>query len=378
MNLLDEPASPDDSEPIRAARAWLAGGAAPGALDEGAAGALIAALVAHGDAERLGALAARPEKALAKQARRGLHLLRSRGVAAEIPRPAAQPKVAQAPEAEVPSLASVAIRDGERVIWYVRPYLEGGMEVCQAQLTERDGMVTFQIGNPSRRQWREAEQQITADPLLAIARIPSSYARWLIEEGWQRGVDAGRTPPREYAEARHQLDRPIAPPRHPALDAVEGILASGSRDRVLDLPETRSWIPDEEVAKKAYLELEQLLVSQLMVDERQRREQALAIVRRAAAEALAGPWRARLSRRLLDTAHIIACLPRRETAKGPPRDPLADAALCVAAAAEVADRTLPEGAAAVARGLFERMLPPDEPDDADLPPATAGGLIISP
>src|SRR5438132_859337 len=53
-----------------AARAFAGGGPLPGALPDEVAEALIETLVSRGSADRLGELAAMPDKALAKRARR--------------------------------------------------------------------------------------------------------------------------------------------------------------------------------------------------------------------------------------------------------------------------------------------------------------------
>ncbi len=354
-----------------AARAFRDGGGLPGPLPDEVADALVEALAERGDAARLSELAASADKALAKRARRGLHKLRARGVKAEIPLSGTLRPAVVTEEDVVESLASAVIRDGERLLWYVRP-AEGGLEVCQAHLHERDGLTKFEVALPTRREWRQAEQEILADQLLMVGRIESAHARWLLEEAYQAALDAGRAPPRRYAEVRHLLPRAEAPAEHPAL-ALAGEPPSSGLERVLELPETSTWIPDEDVARSAYLEVEQVATSQIVVDEQQRREQVRAVLLRRAAEALAGPWRARLARRLLETAYLIA----RRAKRGPyGRDVAADAALCVAAARNAADAALPVEQSVVGRGLFERLIPKELAPAAARPPG--GGLIVTP
>src|SRR5438132_863570 len=81
--------------------------------------------------------------------------------------------------------------------------------VYQARMTETDGLTAFDLARPSRREWREAEQEIIADAMLAVTRVPAAWARWLLEEAHRRALAAGRTPPRRYAEVRHLLERPL-------------------------------------------------------------------------------------------------------------------------------------------------------------------------
>lgn len=369
----DAPAGDNEPAPVALARAWLAGGPLPGALPDEVAGALCDALARRGDGDRLGELARAGDKALAKRARRGLHLLRARGVAAEIPSVEKARPVAVEPEEEAPALTSASIRDGERLLWYLRPHDTGGVEVLQARVTETEGLTRFEVGVLPRRQWREVEQELAGDAVLLPVREPRPWVRWLIEEAHQRALDAGRVPPRRYAEVKHLIERPEAPAEHPARALTAGIAVERSSAEVLSLPEARTWIPDERLARKAFQEIEQLSQSPIVLDERQRKEQVRDILRRVAGEALAGPWRARLERRLLDTAHHLVSA--STAAHRATRDYLADAALCVKAAAEVADAARGVDEIALVHRLFELLIPKDAEPAAESP---TGNLIITP
>lgn len=362
---------------MAAARAFLEGGALPSQLGEAAGEALVFALTARGDADKLSALAASHDKATAKRARRGLHLLRARGVQAEVPRaPAPSRAAAVSVEEEPPSIASTPIRDGERLIWYARVGSDGGVEVHQARMTEEEGLTRYEVGVLTRREWREACEEVLADALIAAARVPQPWARWLIEEAHRRALEAGRSPPRRYAEVRHLLEKTAAPERHPARERLGGRAASGSTARVLALPEATTWIPDETHARRAYAEIEKLAQSALVLEPRQRAEQIRELLGHACAEALAGPWRARLARRLDDLAFHLTCRgssPHADRA----RDFAADAALAAAAAVEVADTARGPAEQPVALGLFEKLIPA-EPAPPEPSRAPGGGLIVTP
>src|SRR5438034_350566 len=75
-------------------------------------------------------------------------------------------------------------------------------------------------GARTRRQWRDLEKAIIADTKLPVARVPRSWARWLVEEAARRTQEAGRNPPREFAEVRHTMEAPREPQPHPALAAL--------------------------------------------------------------------------------------------------------------------------------------------------------------
>ena len=369
---------------MRCARVFLDGGTAPIKLSETVAEALIDALVRRREAGRLALLAAGVDKALAKRARRGLHLLRARGVAAEIPVKAGGSAVKfSSPEFDLPSLVSAVLRDGDRVIWCLLPNDgDGGFWVYQAFVTETEGLTNFEIGTPMRRKWREAEQELMLDRNLSIVRIPQNYACGLIEEAFQSSLAMGLSPPREYAEVRHKLPKVVPSERHPALDrAPELRFTDAELLHVLDLPEARSWIPDEKIAREVYVELEQLGGSQLFIDERQRLQQAGELVRKACDRALAGTWRTRMVRRLLDTALVISLLPSRnahEAHHDRQRDHERDAALCVAASKQLEHLATSSDEAVVARALFARLLPKEALSDEPADLSRSGELIITP
>lgn len=394
---IDLLAPPADGEPeeYQALRRFLDGGAGlPAYLDEPAIEAVVEALIGRGEAERLGQLTASKDKAIAKAARRGIHKLRTRGVHVEVARPAAAASARPAAEAEpeTPSLITAPLRDGESLVWYTFTTPSGRVQICQASLNERAGsehagLARFEVYRASRKQWRGIERSIETESKLPVTRVPTPYARWLIEEAYQATLASGRTPPREYAEARAMLEPAVPVDRHPGLDvsSEEEVRAIGDPERALELPEARSWIPDEDSLRELLRELDQLGESKLVLDERQQAERRDQAVRQAAARALQAGLRARLSRRLLDTAYFIT----RASLDGPKgaRDYAADAALAVAGALHMEDPSIAPEDNRIARRLFARIAeqlrrPPAESAEASEPgqgnPGEGGGLLITP
>jgi hypothetical protein len=375
------PATPDEPEELRDLRRFLDGeGPLPSLLDDEGAEALVDALVRKGDAERIGQLSAHKNKALAKQARRGVHLLRTRGVKAEVAPPvaAAAPARAAEPEEEVASLMTAPLRDGEYGIWYTWTTPSGWVQICQVTATEKNGIERFQRFRASRKQWRASEKSIQTESKLPVVRIPTAYARWLVEEAYQRSLAVGRSA-REYAEARPMLAPPVPVERHPGFDvsSEEAVRAVQDPERVLDLPEAESWIPDEDSLREAMRELREAEASPLVLDERQQLERQHDVIRKVASAALEAGLRKRLSRRLLDLAYFLtrAAL---EGQKGA-RDYGADATLAVAGALHMEDPSIAAADNRIARRLYARVL--DRlPRPAPKPPGDepGGGLLVTP
>lgn len=379
-------AAPDaaDSDAIRAARNYLDGGDVPANLPADVAEALVLALVQRGDGERLGPLGNAKDKALAKHARRGVHLLRTRGLKAEVPPPVPKQFVSHEPREPVASLVSAPVRDGEMLVWFVHEETPDSahLDLFQASVAEAEGLRTFEVYRSTRRQWRNLEQTIEREAQLPVAQVPASYARWLLEEAYRRALDLGRTPARSYAEIRQTLPELVAPAEHPAHGAIpaEAVAAqreAGRPQRVIDVAETRTWIPDEDTSIKAITELREVVESPLVLDDRQRKERVSEVLDRFAAEAMRGPWRSRLVRRLLDLAYFLA----QRAAQGSVedgRDLVAEGALCLYAAESVTrDEDSPVG-----RAIFGRLAPPPRREtieaEAHVEEERAGGLILPP
>ncbi len=325
----------------------------PSAIDAAAGEALVALLVERGDAVRLARLGDGSDKALAKRARKALHLLRTRGVAAPVsPKREFRPHGPYAPSEEL-SLASMIDGRGERIVWLVRA-VDKGFDVFEAQLSDTRGILGFTTANAPRKDWRAHAARVVADERMAVARVSERHARQLIEAGYRTTLAAGRVPPEEFARARLGMGHYEPEERHPALDVAPPLPIAEARHRLASLhalPELRTWIPPEESLPALDLEIGNIVTSKLIVDPAQRREQLAAAVEKVATAALTPAFRALLGARLYETALLLAA-----------RDKTDEARLCTTAAA----LTLDEGVAAADNPfvirLFDKVVKaPDEP-----------------
>jgi len=346
----------DASELPEAARAFVDGDVdlLPSAIDANAGEALVAILVERGDAARLQRLGDSSDKALAKRARKALHLLRTRGVAAPKPEKREfRPHGPYAPAEEL-SLASMIDGRGERVVWLVRS-ADKGLDVFEAQLSDTRGILGFTTANAPRKDWRAHATRVVGDARMAVGRVSERHARQLIEEGYQRTLAAGRVPPEEFARARLGLGHYEPEERHPALDAAPPLPVAEVRGQLAGLhalPEVRTWIPPEDSLPALDLEIGNIVTSKLIVDPAQRREQLAAAVDKIATAALTPDYRKLLAARLYETALLLIA-----------RGNTDDARLCTTAAALTLDESVAASDNPFVVRLFDKVVkaPAEEP-----------------
>jgi hypothetical protein len=298
-----------DPELPEAARAFAEGDVAllPSVLSPAEGDALIELLRSRGDVARLARLGEGHDKALAKKARRALHLLRARGVTAPPEKREFRPATHGPYAVEELSLASAIDGRGERIVWLARPG-QDGIDIFEAQLSEARGIVGFTSANAPRKEWRRHTERVVADERLAVGRISEQHARALIEAGYQRTLTAGRTVPEEFARARLSLGHFEPEAHHPALDVAPPLPLDEARARLPslhELPEIRLWIPPEDLLPELDLAIGNIVTSKLVLDPVQRREQLADAIDKLADSALTPEYRALLAERLRETAYLL-------------------------------------------------------------------------
>lgn len=360
-----------------AARAFLDDDAdlLPAALTAAEGARLVETLRARGDAARLTRLGDASDKALAKLARKALHVLRTQGVTAPAPvkrefRPSTHGPYAPAPS-EDQSMASIIDGHGERVVWLVRK-ADDGYDVFEAQLSEARGIIGFTVANAPRKEWRQHAARVIGDGRLGVARISERHARTLVEAGYRQTLAANRAVPESFARARLSLGHYEPEPRHPALDVAPPLPLDEARHRLgslHELPEIRMWIPPQEALPELDLQIGAIVTSKLVLDPKQRRQQMYESVARVADERMTVEWRMRFAERLQESALLLVA-----------RGKLDEARLAMTAALLTLDASVPAAENPFVARLFEKVIRAPESTEEPEPPhsTTAGSLILKP
>jgi hypothetical protein len=339
------------------------------------AAAVARAAIGGGRADLLAALAVHGDRGVAKEARRGLHVLKTRGVA--VPEPS-RPSAAPPPRVEeppLPAFASAIDGRGERAVWIPRNVPGRGIEVGQAVISDVAGLLELQIGVLGRKEYRAFVKGLfDRGGAMALAELERERAKALVAAARARN-DAKATRVPDGADRWLSALGPATPlpdpaDRFPPLDPESERAAIAESAKLHELPPLRSWLADETLLRELAARLDEISVSPLYVDERQRADGVADAIARAVDRVLEGERRELLAARLFDVADHLSRSGDEPSARS---------------AAAVA-RTIHGGAAPgdvpFVRGLVEKAFPPAttaEPTAPAVPaPASPGGLIVAP
>ncbi len=271
------------------------------------AAAVMRAACGAGRLDLLAALAARPEKEVAKEAKRQLHLLKVRGVAVpELARPAAAappPAPAEPPPA---AYASTLDGLGERAVWLPRNVPGRGVEVAQAVISDERGLLELQVGVLGRKEWRTfVKGLLERGATMGVAELPREQAHALIAAARAQNGAAGTKVPDGADQWLGQLGPApaLAPPEAglPALGEAEEAEALAGSAALFQLPLLKGWLAEEAYLREVARRLDAAGPAAGPADEAQRTSLA-AVVDEAVDAYFTPARRARLAARLLDVA----------------------------------------------------------------------------
>jgi hypothetical protein len=341
----------------------------PGPLAAAAARAALAA--SRGDV--LAALAGHAEKEVAKEAKRGLHILKTRGVA--VPEPPRAPAPAPALPAEPPLAAYASAIDGqgERAVWLPRSVPGKGIEIAQAVVSDRQGLVELQVGVVGRKEWRAlAKGLLSHGAAMGVGEIDRARAHAIVAAARTLNDRSGQRVPEGADLWLAQLGPAAPPPADPAsafapLPADEERDALAASAKLHDLPLMKGWLAEEPFLRGVAAKLDEVLVSPLYIDERQRGEQMARVLAEAVETYFDAERRGLVASRLYAVAEHLQ-------ERGDPAHAQAAAAAARALAGGAPAEVIP-----FARLLVEKAFPPPAPAAPAPPPeAPSSPLIVAP
>lgn len=285
----------------------------------------VAALVAQGDEQAVGklaALAAGPDRATAKAARRGLYLLKQAGVAVPT-EAAAVPNAAARSTAAQQGFLSNPDGNGGQMLVFVQEDPHGGSPWLITFL------VNFSLGlrdlggnKMSRREIAQSFEEMRAKPNRYLVEVPVDYARQRLQEAVAHNREDSRPIPQGYAAL---LERVGLPERtwerslvydYMDADAVRADQSySRDPDKLFEDDLFRGWLINLQSVAPWLERLYEAYQSPLALDENQKRQRDERIIDEAADDLLADGGAAIYRKLLEETALVLHLAGREELAR---------------------------------------------------------------
>jgi hypothetical protein len=309
------------AEPVdtQAVESLLADPAAVAQASVGVASAAIEAALAKRLPIPLWALAKHPAREVGKAARRALHLLRSRGVdVGEQPAaaPAARTNAPGPEEATEPCRTTAVDGFGDRALWIPLKRVQG-FDLWELILSDELGIREVHRVELSRKQLRGHFESLPKGGMGAYV-VARSRAAGLLAEALALGGG-----PRESSEARELLGRlgaegssQVAPvlAEAPVGSPAEEAQRLSESAALFDEPELRTFVPPETLLRELAVKLDEIEVSPLLLDERQKSDRRQNVLDQAVESYFTPERRARYARRLLERSDLWAAEDRADLA----------------------------------------------------------------
>ncbi len=314
------------------------------------ASALLKAAVTGERLDVLSSLAASTDKALSKEAKRALHLLRTRGVAVPEAARLAPPPPPPVVEEVFPCYASALDGQGERAIWIARNLPGRGVEVGQAVVSDLLGLVELQVGVLGRKEYRGFGKDIEErGRTMGVAEIDPMHARSTVTEARRRNDQSGRQVP-VGADAWLTRIGPGTPAPDPAaslppLPEEEERRALAASAGLHELPILRGWLADEAALRALATRLDSLSAEAAKANPAEHARRVAEAISGALEAWLDASCRQRLTVRLFTVSEHLAAMG------------LSDRAAQAAAAARALASGVPGRDVPFAREMVEKAFP---------------------
>jgi hypothetical protein len=263
------------------------------------------------------------DKEVKKEIKRSFFKLSQRGLAISREESSqARPAAAvfdRAPEIE--AYMSSVDGAGGRLIWLAKPQPNHGLQVIQAMVNDREGVQRFGGAGIRRKELRKMFQEIKEQHGVTMISVPWQYADAVLYEGFEKAKSLGRSGLENFHELRSIVN--TGKPRiqeHPIYSRLD---LDGTRDgawreqsrRLLDEPELRFWILEDDFVRPFLSQVEEAQTSRLVLNPVQKEERLASIVRDAVKAVCADEMGKRMLRRMEDMALYLFETGRVDLAK---------------------------------------------------------------
>jgi hypothetical protein len=250
------------------------------------------------------------DKEIKKEIKRALFKLSQKGFAPPEQRTADSKPAASlfGADRDIEAYMSAVDGGGGRLIWIAKPQASHGLQVIQAMLHDREGLLRFGGVHMRRKELRKMADEIKQQHGITMIAVPWEFADRIVYEGYEKAKERGQSGLENFHETRSILatGRPkeINHPIYAKMDVKEardGAWREQSR-RLLDEPELRYWILTDDWVQAFLPQLQQAQTSRLVLNPLQKEERFNAIVRDAVKMLCSGENGPAFKRRMEDMA----------------------------------------------------------------------------
>jgi hypothetical protein len=206
--------------------------------------------------------------------------------------------------------------EGARIVWIVKPRMQGGVLRMWALVSDREGLVGSQNTGLTRRELKSEREELERRAAMKLVDADWRVADFIACEAYRNTPEARRAQVGNFLALRTQMI--AAPPPaefvHPVYSELAAEIASEPSVELLKEPELLEWRLPDTLIKPYVDEINSAGESVIVLSPLHKQERVNAVIDRAAAEILGGDNARRIRRRLEDIAYYMARDKRRTQA----------------------------------------------------------------
>jgi hypothetical protein len=217
-------------------------------------------------------------------------------------------------ESDTEKTAMLSPIDGEgaRIVWIVKPRVQGGVLRMWALISERDGLVGAQNTGMSRRELKSERDELERRAQVKLVDGDWRLADFVACEAWRNTPESRRGHVGNFLTLRSELIASPPPTAlvHPVYAELATEIAAEPSVELLKEPELLEWRLPDALLKPYVDEINEAGESVIVLSPVHKQERVNAVIDRATAELLSGDNGKRIQRRLEDIAYYIARIGR--------------------------------------------------------------------
>jgi hypothetical protein len=253
--------------------------------------------------------------ALRREVRRALYRLKQHGI--DAPAPAATNlHDTDTEKTETTAMLSPIDGEGARIVWIVKPRVQGGLLRMWALISESEGLVGAQNTHLSRRELKSERDELERRAQVKLVDGDWRVADFIACEAWRNTPESRRGHVGNFLALRAELIASSPPTElaHPVYAELAAEVAADPSVELLKEPELLEWRLPDALLKRYVDEINEAGESVIVLSPVHKQERVNAVIDRATGELLSGDNGKRIRRRLEDIAYYLARVGRREQA----------------------------------------------------------------